>query len=432
MKKILIALAILAAVQVANAQDKASADALKAIESAKAATENPKKASKAATWTKLGEAYVSAYDAPVGNLWLNASKQELTLIMGKEQPVSTQDVVIGGSQYSKEVYDNKNLYFTPAGVLGIIEVTKPVDDKALEKAVEAYEKAYSIDPKAKGVSEALESISQKYLNEGYTKYQLGNYAAGSVLFEDAAKTAALAPLSKIDTNSIYNAGFLAQAAGDNGRAKSFYEECYKIGYFGKDGDIYAKLADVDTLNTKKYLEEGFAKYPHSQGILIGLINYYTKAGEGTDRLFELLDAAKANEPNNASLYYVEGNIYAEIGEYDKAIKAYEQCAQVNPQYEFGYVGEGIMYYNRALDFQTKAQAELDDAKYAELTKEFETSLKNCIEPFEKAYNISKDNNTKVGIAEYLKNAYYRFRDEDKNYQDAYEKYSAVVSSGQAS
>lgn len=431
MKKILFALAVLASMQVANAQVKSVADAQKGVQSAKEATENPKKAAKAATWTKLGEAYVSAYDAPAGNLWLNASKQELSLLMRGETPVSVEDVTVGGAQYTKEVYDNKNLYFTPAGVLTIIEVTKPVEEDALGKAVDAYEKAYSIDNKAKGVAEALQNINQKYINEGYTYYQLGDYAKGSVLFEDAAKTSALKPLEKIDTNSIYNAGFLAQVAGDKGRAKGFYEECYKLGYFGKDGDVYAKLADVDTLNTKKYLEEGFAKYPNSQSILIGLINYYTQAGEGTDRLFELLNAAKQNEPNNASLYYVEGNIYTELGEYDKAVASYEECAKVNPDYEFGYVGEGVMFYNRALELQEKAQAELDDTKYAELSKEFETSLRNCIEPFEKAYAISKDNGTKVGIAEYLKNACYRFRDEDPKYQAAYDKYSAVVNSGQA-
>ncbi len=430
MKKILFALAILASVQVAQAQVKSVADAQKALEAAKAAAENPKKAVKALTWTKLGDSYVSAYDAPAGSLWVNASKQELSLLM-KEQPVSVENVVIGGNQYSKEVYENKNLYFTPEGTLSIIEVTKPVEDNALSKAAEAYQKAYSIDPKAKGVSEGLESIAQKYMSEGYTKYQLGKYADGSVLFEDAAETAAMKPLEKVDTNAIYNAGFLAQAAGDNSRAKKFYQQCYDLGYFAKDGDVYSRLATVDADNAKNYLEEGFAKYPNSQSILIGLINYYTQAGEGTERLFELLNAAKVNEPNNASLYYVEGNIHAQLGDYDAAVKAYEQCAQVNPKYEFGYVGEGIMYYNRAIELQEKAQAELDDAKYAALAEEFVTSLKNCIAPFEKAYELSKDNATKVGIAEYLKNANYRFRDEDPKYQAAYDKYNKVVSSGQA-
>lgn len=431
MKKILIALAIFASAQLADAQVKAVADAQKALDAAQAAASNPKKATKAATWTALGKAYVTAHDAPAGALWTGASKQELALLLGNEKPSSTSEVVIAGEQYTKEVYAAKNLYFRANGQLGIIEVTKPVVADPLAKALEAYAKAASIDPSVKGVAEALGSINEKYINDAYTQYQLGNYAEGSKLFEKAAAASATAPLNKVDSMSVYNTGFLAQLAGDKAAAKAAFQKCLNMGYYSNDGEVFAKLADVDPDNTKQYLEEGFQKFPSSQSILIGLINYYMSAGEGTDRLFELLNAAKKNEPNNASLYYVEGNIHTQLGEYEKAVEAYEYCAKVNPEYEFGFIGEGTMYYNRAVELQEKAQAELDDAKYMKLAAEFEESLKNCIEPFEKAYNITKDPQVKVGVAEFLKNATYRFREQDAKYQAAYDKYSEVVATGEA-
>lgn len=431
MKKILIALAIFASAQLADAQVKAVADAQKAIDAAQAAASNAKKATKAATWANLGKAYVAAHEAPAGALWTGASKQELALMLGNEKPSSTSEVVLGGEQYTKEVYNGKNLYFRPNGLLGIIEVTKTSVDDPLGKALEAYAKAASIDPNAKGLAEAIEGINEKYINDAYTQYQLGNYAEGSKLFAKAAKASKTAPVNKIDSMSVYNTGFLAQLAGDKEGAKAAFLECLQMGYYSTDGELFAKLADLDPDNTKKYLEEGFQKFPSSQSILIGLINYYMAAGEGTDRLFELLDAAKKNEPNNASLFYVEGNIRTQLGEYDKAVEAYEYCAKVNPNYEFGYIGEGTMYYNRAVDLQDKAQAELDDAKYMKLAAEFEEALKNCIDPFEKAYNITKDPQVKVGVAEYLKNATYRFREQDAKYQAAYDKYSEVVSTGEA-
>ena len=431
MKKILIALAILASAQVADAQTKAMADAQKAIDAAQAAASNAKKATKAATWTKLAEAYVAAHEAPAGALWTGATKQELQLLLGGEKPSATSTVEINGEQLTKEVYSAKNLYFNAAGQLSIIEVTKDIVADPLAKALEAYAKAAQIDPATKGLAAAIDGINQKYINDAYSQYQLGNYAKGSEFFEKAAAASKTAPLNKVDSLSTYNAGFLAQIAGDNSRAKKFFTECLNMGYYSTDGELFAKLADIDPDNTKKYLEDGFAKYPSSQSILIGLINYYTTAGEGTDRLFELLGAAKANEPNNASLYYVEGNIRTQLGEFDKAIEAYEYCAKVNPAYEFGYIGEGTMFYNRAVDLQEKAQAELDDAKYMKLAAEFEEALKNCIEPFEKAYNTTKDPQVKLGVAEYLKNATYRFREQDAKYQTAYEKYSEVVNSGEA-
>ena len=156
-----------------------------------------------------------------------------------------------------------------------------------------------------------------------------------------------------------------------------------------------------------------------------------ESGQDTDRLFVLINEAKKNEPDNASLYYVEGNIYKELGNNDEAVKAYYKCAEINPNYEFGYIGAGILYYNLAIQVQDKAANEFDDKKYEVLVQEFETALKNALEPFEKAYAVSKDNDIRVNIAEYLKNIYYRFSSESQEYMDAYKKYDEIVKSGQA-
>lgn len=429
MKKILLALAMFAAIQVADAQVKSAADVKKSVEAAEAATQNVKKAVKTATWLKLGQEYVKAYDAPTGNILPGSNKTELTLMMGSEKPVSSEEVAVNNERYTKDVYADKNLYFNQNGQLVIIEVTKPVYEDALERAVKAYQKAYELDEKHakdKDVAAAFDYIGQKYVSEAFNKYTFGDVATASKLFEKAADVEALAPLSKIDTSVIYNAGFTAMAAKDNERALKFFKRCYDLGYYYEGGEVFARLAEVDTLNTKKYLEEGFSKFPQSQSILIGLINYYLKNNEDPETLFGLLDKAKANEPNNASLFYVEGNIRAQLGQIDKAVVAYEECAKINPEYEYGYIGEGTMFYNRAIELQTKAQEEIDDAKYMALVKEFEESLKSCIAPFEKAFEITKDANIKAGIASYLKNAFYRFREESAENQTKYEKYAEIA------
>lgn len=429
MKKILLALAMFAAIQVADAQVKSAADVKKSVEAAEAATQNVKKSVKTATWLKLGQEYVKAYDAPTGNILPGSNKTELTLMMGSEKPVSSEEVTVNNEKYTKDVYADKNLYFNQNGQLVIIEVTKPVYEDALERAVKAYQKAYELDEKHakdKDVAAAFDYIGQKYVSEAFNKYTFGDVATASKLFEKAADVEALAPLSKIDTSVIYNAGFTAMAAKDNERALKFFKRCYDLGYYYEGGEVFARLAEVDTLNTKKYLEEGFSKFPQSQSILIGLINYYLKNNEDTETLFGLLDKAKANEPNNASLFYVEGNIRAQLGQIDKAVVAYEECAKINPEYEYGFIGEGTMFYNRAIELQTKAQEEIDDAKYMALVKEFEESLKSCIAPFEKAFEITKDANIKAGIASYLKNAFYRFREESAENQTKYEKYAEIA------
>ncbi|MGN0202513.1 MAG: tetratricopeptide repeat protein [Candidatus Cryptobacteroides sp.] len=431
MKRILIALAVLASVQVAGAQSVETAK--KNLEAAKAATMNEKKATKVATWVNLGNKYLDAYNAPVGNAWVGADVTSLTLAMGNDKPVSTENVVVNGSNYTKQVYKDKDIYINEAGVVEIIKVTNPVCADPLVNALEAFKKAAEVDvnrTKAKDIAVGIQSIVEKYVTDAYSAYSLGDTEGARNMFESAFFASLTEPYNIADTSSLYNAGFTSWAIGDNTKAKECLEKCLSYGYY-EEGEVYTKLADVmsklDTTKAgkqsmKAVLEEGFSKFPSNQGILIGLINYYISSGEDTDRLFTLLDDAKKNEPSNASLYYVEGNINLQLGNVDKARDSYRKCSEINPQYEWGYIGEGMMYYNQAIEIQDKAQNELDDDKYMALVKEFEVVLKNCLEPFEKAFELTKDESIKMTVAEYLKNANYRFSSQDPKYKEAYDMY----------
>jgi tetratricopeptide (TPR) repeat protein len=454
MKKIMFAVALLATMQFAQAQVKSPAAAKATVESAKEAANNPKKGAKFATWIKLAEAYVDAYNSPMGNAYVGGSKQEMQLLMGAEKPSSVENVQLAGQNYVKEVYATKNLYYNENGMLGMIEVTAPVFDyDVLAEAVEAYAKAAELDvkgSKTKDIKAGLEGIAKKYQEEAYNQYAFTNVKGASENFEKAAKASATAPLSKVDSLNYYNAGFTAWAGADAEKALEMFNKCYEIGYYNEDGEVFSKLGEIylskkDGDSAVKILEEGFSKYPQSQSILIGLINYYIGSKSNTDRLFSLLDEAKKNEPNNASLYYVEGNIHNQIAdmlleggdeagcakEKDAAVAAYYKASEINPEYEFGFIGAGILYYNQALKFQEKAANEYNDAAYMKLVEGFEKALENAAEPFEKAYAISKDNGIKVSIAEYLKNIFYRFSSKGADYEAKYNKYNEVVKTGVA-
>ena len=437
MKKILLVLAAVISMQVANAQQqvKSIAAAKASVEAAQKAADDAKKATKVNTWMKLGSTLMDAYYAPQGNAWIGASAQDLMLVMGNEKPSSEEAVVISGQQFTKQVYDTRNYYFNQNGQLQMIEVTAPVVENALDKALAAYTKAYEVDAKhskAKDIVEAVKNIGQKYTDEAYNAYTFGNYAKASEFFQKAAEASSAVPGIQVDTNAIYNAAFTAYMVGNYDRAKTWFEKSIGAGYDGENGEAYAKLADIaekagDIEKSKDILEKAFMKYPQSQSILIGLINYYTlHDSKNTDRLFDLLDEAKKNEPGNASLYYVEGNINNQLGRTEAAIAAYDKCAEVNPNYEFGYIGKGIMFYNKAVELQDAASNEYDDAKYQVLQAEFEKNLKGCIEPFEKAFEITKDEGIKSNVAEYLKNACFRFRTESQDFMTKYEKYAAAA------
>ena len=434
MKKILTIAAFAAlSISALYAQPKTEAAARQAVASAEADALNPKKNTKVATWLKVAKAYSDAYGFAQGMGWLGSSKQELSLVMN-EKPSAVEDVMVQGQAFTKEVYPTRDYYFNANGVLAMIDVTAPLYEDPLAKELEAYAKAAEVDEKATKLKEivaGIESVAQRYTDDAYTDYSLGRFSKGSVNFEKAAAAKAVAPVSALDSTSIYNAAFLANLAGELERAKALFEKCLEIGYYYEGGEVYAKLGEItEKLGQKEaslnYLEEGFKKFPQSQSILVGLINYYISSGENSAHLFELLDEAKKNEPDNASLYYVEGNIHAQLEEWDAAKASYDKCAEINPQYEFGYIGAGIMYYNKALKLQEKANDELDYKKWAAIDKEFAEALRSCVEPFEKAFDMTADPEIKVSVAEYLKSACYRFSSEDESYKQKYEKYSEFV------
>lgn len=432
----MILLAFAASIQLASAQK--SADAVKkAFDAAQAACNDAKKATKTATWLGLAKAATDAYSAPQLNGWVGGSRQELQMVMGGNRPMSTEEVTVNGATYSVDVYPTCKYYYGQNGALALIEVTKPVVENALETAVSAYESAAKTDPKGaktKDICDGLNKVVGFYQNDAIAAYTLGNYGQASELFQKAVDAAATQPLGKLDTACLYNSAFTAIAAGNHAAAKPKLQQCIAAGYI-EDGEVYAKLAECekslgDTLACKKVLEEGFAKCPDNQGILVGLINLYLDTNDDPQKLFTLLDVAKKNEPNNASLYYVEGNIRKQLGQKEEALAAYAKCAEVNPAYEFGYVAQGLLYWDEAVKIQEESEREFNDAKYQKLVEKFDEALQNAIPCFEKAFEVTKDNGTKVSLADYLKNINFRFRDKDAKYQEAYDKYNNFVKDNQ--
>ena len=145
MKKILLIISALALTLSLGAQTKDAV--LKNVEKAKATVENPKKASNPAAWMKLAETYVSAYNYPQSGLWIGAQAMEAKLVLKGQQVLSTETRNCSGIDFTVEVYEDKEIYFNPYGLLEVINVTKPIIDQPLECAYEALMKAYDVDVK---------------------------------------------------------------------------------------------------------------------------------------------------------------------------------------------------------------------------------------------------------------------------------------------
>lgn len=431
MKKIMILLAMLACSQLVFAQKSPEA-VNKTVNNAKAAAADAKKSTKVATWINLGKAYIEAYNAPQLNGLPGMTKMYIQESMSNVKPVQTLEETISGVVYSVDVYPSCKYYYSN-DQLQFIVTTKPyVEGDLLEEARAAYAKAAEIDvkgQKTKELEEALRKISQIYSQEASLAHANGQMSEASVLFEKAAAALATKPVAALDTVSIFNAGSTACFAKEYERAISLLKTCVDNNFY-ENGETQARLADCykqlgQVEESCAILEDGFKRFPANQGILIGLINHYNEVGEDPNKIIDLLKQAQNNEPNNASLFYVEGNILKQLKEYDRAVEAYDKCIVVDPKCEMGLYYKSVMYLELADQYMEEASRELNDKKYMELLAKFEECILSSIDPLETAYAMTSNDVVKSNVSQYLKNVYYRLRDKDPKYQAGYDKYTEI-------
>ena len=431
MKRILlVASALLMLVPFASAQLKSSADVKKYVESAKAKADNPKNATKAAVWMKLGEAYYKAYTDATGDVQIghDATNAELFL---QAKPLSSETVVLEGLQTIKNVYKTVNVYFQN-GVVCAVEPTDLAYPDALELSAAAYAKALELDPKKQeDVTNALSRIADRLNYSGSSYYTLGNLYRSSVDFEKSYNVSKMIPGGKGDANALYNAGLTSVMAGDYARGARLFQLVIDAKY-DNTADAYARLADCyDHLGQadkqKAILEEGFSKYPENENILLGLINLSMKEGD-PDYVLKLLAQAKEMDPSNASLWYVEGNMYAKIKEYDKAVESYRKSVEIDPDYIFGYYAEGLMWatrYDELNDEVTNLPVTTPYATYKKYDAMMEDALMKAVDPLESAFEKG-DKQFKDAIAPMLRTIYYKLADKGENYKARYDFYEAYA------
>lgn len=435
MRKVLISLLLLLFVAQANAQVKAAADAVKALDKVKAEVANPKKASNPASWVKLGTAFADCYDAPIKGLWQGASQMEAKMLLKDQQILASGQEEKNGKVFSVDQYADKSLYYDENGVLSAWVIKEPVlkDANALVESFNAFVKANELDTKGsqkKVLVEQMKSLQSRFVNEAMSNYTLGENKLAADNFENSLKVSGHALLNVVDSTIMYYTAVTAAMAGDHPRAIKYLEECTKIA-FDQNGDVYSTLADCykktgDTVKAKEVLNTGFLKYPTSQSVLVALINLYMETNDDSNKLLDLLKTAQANEPTNASLYYAEGNVYLKFNDFEKAIAAYQKSAQIDPNYFWAYFSEGKAYYDQAVAIQEQANMESDDNKYLALLDKLDKSLESSISPLEIAFSKADDQELKAYVAELLKNVYFRFRDKSEEYKANYEKYNSFL------
>ncbi|MBR2948151.1 MAG: tetratricopeptide repeat protein [Bacteroidales bacterium] len=435
MKKVLLIVAALIIAANVSAQNTE-----KLLKSIKKAQENVVDKPSTSSYIKLGDAYFSAYQQLRGDFQVGWNVNEVGLFGGGSNIVSQEEVVKGGIPFLLVHYPTKDLYYNAAGLVESIIVTeKLIEGNLLTEARDAYVKAAELDAKQskyKDLYKKLISLRDVFVNDAFSYYALSDLANAADYFENSLPCSENPVVGAIDTMIVYYTGVAYNDAGNFAKAKTYFQRCVDLGYM-ENGDIPAALADIlkkegDIEGAKSCLNAAFQQFPSNQAILVSLINLYLETKDDPTKVLELLHAAQANEPDNASLIYAEGNVYLNLKDYEKAIEFYQKSYDTDNSYFYGIYAVGNTYFELAVQAQTEIDLlDISDIKgYEALTAKMDEYLQKSIEPFEKAFEISDNEDVKTNVALALKQIFFRYREKNPEYAEKYKQYDEYVASKQ--
>ena len=398
-----------------------------------------KKNTKAATWMARGKAYFEALDAPTKDLSENMPEAVFEQT-GVGKPSQTGEASVNGVAYKTLIYPYFVAYVDASGNVVGWKQTREVQPGLLDVVLESYAKAYELDPKQKDkIRQALEPVYNYCRKTGNVNIGAGEYKAASQALADAYRVQSLPVFDERDGENLFYAGRLATIVGGNGEPEMFrkgagyLEQALADGYCDDEGSLYYYLfhcyygqRETDpsfVLKSRDALLEGIAKYPKNELILDGLMNLYTaEEGVGDPKeLVELIEKAIADSPDNVDLWYGRGRVYYKLNDYDECVKSFSEVVRLKPDDAQAYYLLGVFYMSKA----EAALNEVNERHYtvqAEYDRDSEAAVagyKDAIPFFEKAIELNPND---VNSVDFVKQIYFRFRDEGDNMQK-FEKYN---------
>ena len=440
MKKVFLTVLAVALVAVTAVQaQKVNKSALVSkIEKSDADIADAKKGAKAATWINRGKAFYEAAIEPTKNLFVNMDAAMLKLAVG--EPASTESVTLVNVPYEAWVYPWFTAYIKD-GKIATWSQTQWVIEDAPAKAIEAYNKAYEMDPKtADKVKEGLKQISDFCSQVGNTGIDTGNYADAADAYALAFEAQSSPAHGNPEPALLYYAGYLRTVDGAANPASyvigaDYLNKALDLGYNDEEGNIYYYLfhcyygqKDADKANVlkaKDALVAGIKKFPKNERILDGLMQLYTAeqgVGDPAD-LIALIDKAIEDNPSNVDLWFGRGRIFYALKDYDQSIESFKKVVELKPDLFEGNYYLGVFYTIKgdALNKEMNEKQYSSQAVYDADLKVVNDVYKEAVPWFEKAHQIKPDD---VDTLEFLKSICFRLRDE-AGIMEKYNTYNAL-------
>lgn len=440
MKKIILTVlsALLLAVPAVHAQKVNKTALIAAIEKSDAEITDAKKNTKSATWINRGKAFYNAAAEPTKGLYVGMEASLLKLVLSGDTPTMEKAKLPSGAEADAYVYSYVTIYVVDGKIVAWNQ-TKFVQADAIARAIEAYTKAFEVDPKAAPkIKEGLKQISDFCSQAGNVGIDSGNFATAAAAYLQAYDAQSVPAYGAADPSLLYYAGYLltfdgATNPGSFAEGAKVLNAALQAGYADEEGMIYYYLfhcyygqKDLDKENitkAKNILLAGIEKFPKNERIIESLVQLYTSpddnVGDPAD-LIALIDKAISDSPDNADLWFGRGRIYFALKNSDEALNSFLKVAELRPdQFDSNYY-VGLFYtmkaddMNKTMNEKSYSSQKAYDADLALVNEVY----MQAIPWFEKALSIKPDD---FSTLDYLKSLAFRLRDEP-GMQEKYDKY----------
>jgi tetratricopeptide (TPR) repeat protein len=384
-----------------------------------------KKAAKAATWIKRGLTLIEVDAKPVNGLYASMPETMLKATFGSD--VTPANETINGTEYAVYTYEHFKAYVRN----GVVELFAPVtvvDPEALDKAYDAFAKAYDLDAKtSKKVGDGMGSIRLKSFENGGNLYSLGEYTAAANNFRRAFKASSHASSPAVDTVAIYYAGMSGAYGQDYEKSLADLDKALALGYEA-DGEIYRlRFLDLYNLDRKEAslatLKDGLRRFPNNENLVDMIARYYAENEGDPSSLIPMMQESIAKSPDNPSLRQGLARVYDKLGQADNAIAAIKEAVKLAPNDFLSNYLEGLFIVKKGdkLWEDLGKKAFTSNAQYQKEQSTVYDVFRLAVAPLEKAYSI---NPSEIVTIELLKNLTFRLR-EDPGMAEKFAKYEEL-------
>lgn len=290
---------------------------------------NPKKQQDPNVWAKRAQIFIDAFKVNSKFLAPGLEANSIPLLGISEsspqpfygKPITTEKT----KDFEIWVYPKIKIFIDKTSqTIDHWEDLYVIDPKAIDKAYEAYIKLKELDVakkvlNKKNVKQNTAELRDLLMNRSIEKYNDTLYKAA---LEDLEKSILLYnDFPRLENDTATKIGAFYYYAGVFGYNAKEYEKA--ILNFNKSvenqyeiGSSFQYIAQCyyeqnDSLKAEKILLEAADKYPNEEKIIYILIDFYTPKGE-YEKAFIYIDKAIQMSPDNAQLYFVQGNAYEKV------------------------------------------------------------------------------------------------------------------------